>query len=355
MVDYLRSLMVAIVFLFVAVAAYPQDDSSDTSGAQATIQAITNSAQTPTQAPPQAYPALKAQYCRAAVAYVDNELPKTWDKEMGKYTAYRSGFKQTEQIRKELLSNDWRTGTLADMANDVRLVCQMTNDVLALLSPGGSALKTGIAISEEFGAKVSRRAIRTYELLEKGEDALAAKDALGGTDELALWAVKGEAARAGLGRVVAGVNLLQDMAEHDKIEQEATEYKRVVQERVRALNDAISSFENGMAAERDRLVAIQALTDAVYAACNKGEPTQQVPEFAKGYVVQEPNQSVQPNSGLPATQSGLPWWWATLGSIPISSVRRTTQANPTQGKPTPSSSQPGSSYCGPLANNKICQ
>lgn len=343
MVHYLRSLIVAIVFLLVAVSAYPQDDSSDTSGAQAAIQAIQKSAQTPTLAPPQAYPALKAQYCKEAVAYVedkDHGLLRRWDDDMQGLKTDRiraiQSIKHWEYLRD---STYWDIHPIRDVANEVRVACKETKDVLALMTPGGAVLNAAIQISQDFGMKVSQASIRIYELLEKGDSVNEVLHS--STDELVIWALKESVNK----RLSAASDLVQAIQEHNKTAQDLADSRSFVQQTAKEIDAQLKAIINDIEAKRDDLLAVEAMKDAVQAACNKGEPTQQAPEFAKGYVVQEPNQSVQPNYGLPQTPSGLPWW-ATLSTLPLS--KRGATATPTARSCSPSD------WCCNHPNSKTC-
>jgi hypothetical protein len=93
MVHYFRAIAALIVISFGVIATYAQtepEDSADTSAAQARIQAMQQSAPLSSQSQ-EAFPALKAQSCKAAVPYVESKLADDWDKTMKKYTADRKG------------------------------------------------------------------------------------------------------------------------------------------------------------------------------------------------------------------------------------------------------------------------
>jgi len=351
----IQILGVFLVMLFASLSAFAQNepDGADTSGALAAIQAKQNAAQPSTQ-PQQAYPALKAQSCKQAVPYVEGPLLADWDSEMRKYAAYRNGLQQTKDIRDKLLSEAyWRTSTAADLAIEIHTLCKLTNDTLALLMPEGNAVKNAINIGEDFGAKVSQKAVRIYEMLEHGDTVVEALRS--STDELvvsALWDQSKDAVKnAGYGRVVAGVEVLEDIQKHIKTTKEAAEYKSVVQQQVEQLNVQINKLTYDVDLSRQRLLATEALKDAVIAACNKGQAVQSVPEFAAGYV-QQPESTQEQSSSQPAAPP-LPWW-AMLSSIhPVVVVRGTRG---TQAKPTQSPSQPTNpSDCPPCTgNNCIC-
>lgn len=315
------------VFACAATLAQSEPDSADVSGALAAIQAKQTSANTSTQ-PQQAFPALKAQSCKEAVAYVESPsgLAGRWDAEMGKYTAYRNGLPQIQKIKDDLQSDAWRT---SDWINDVHTYCKLTEDVLASMTPGGKAIKMATDVSVDFGTAVSERAVHVYDLLEKGE---SVQDALNSSiDELAVIGFKEGAKNAGYGQIVAGIDILDDVASHIKTAQEAADSRLLVQERVQQLDQQINEFANKMSEARENLLAVEALKDAVIAACNSGQPIQTVPEFANGYVEPQPTSTLQP--GIPQPATGLPWW-ATLSSIhPVISAGRPIQGKTGQAQP----------------------
>src|SRR5437773_3359016 len=136
MIHYIRRSILLIVFLFGATSTFGQSDQggADVSGALAAIQAKQNSANASTQ-PQQAFPALKAQSCKEAVPYVESRdgLFGEWDRAMEKYKADQQGLEITGNARKELLSDAyWRTSTAADVANEVRYLCNVTRHTLAV-------------------------------------------------------------------------------------------------------------------------------------------------------------------------------------------------------------------------------
>lgn len=340
MTHYNRFLFaLSLATLALCLSAFSQsqpDNSADTSGALAAIQAKQNSASPSTQNQ-QTFPALKAQSCKEAVSYVESPdgLLGQWDKAMGRHAAYKQGIANTDEIKKQLLSSAyWRTSTAADAANDVRTFCKLTEHTLALLMPGGAPLKNAIDMSEDFGAEVSRDAVHVYELIEKGD---AVKDVLNSSvDELTVWGTKEAAKKAGYGRVIAALDLLEDTEKYRDTAKAAADYKSLVQERVQHLDIQMNQFRNGMDMESEKLLTIEALKDAVIAACNQGRPIQTAPEFASGYVQQQPAVQQEPvSSSEPnAFQQPAKPWWATLSSIQPVVTRSTRRI---QGKATQNS------------------
>lgn len=323
MCHLIRTVAVSAITVFACAATLAQSepDGADVSGALAAIQAKQNSANASTQ-PQQAFPALKAQSCKEAVAYVESPsgLLGLWDAEMGKYTAYRSGLPQIQKIKDDLQSDAWRT---SDWINDVHTYCKLTEDVLAAMTPGGKVIKMATDVSVDFGAAVSQRAVHVYELLEKGESVQETLNS--STNELVVIGLKEAARQAGYGQIVAGIDILDDVASHAKNAQDAADSRLLIQQKVQQLDQQINEFANKMSQARENLLAVEALKDAVIAACNSGQPIQTVPEVANGYVEPQPNSILQPSIPQPAT--ALPWW-ATLSSIrPVISAGR-----PIQGK-----------------------
>jgi hypothetical protein len=329
-------LLFATLFFLAGNLAFGQtqsDDSADTSAAQAAIQAIQQSA-APASQTQQKFPALKAESCKSAVQYVESPsgLFGDWDRTMQKYKGDRGGLGMLEEAKKQLLTDSyWRTSTAATVATDVHTLCKLTQDVLAAMSPGGNALKTAINVSEDFGAEVSRRSVQIYQALEKGDEVVGVLKS--NTDELTVWGAKEATKAAGYSRAVAIVSVLQDTAEHVKTAKEAIEYKTVVQEQLRSLDTAINKTQYDMMLQRQQLVAVEALKDAVVAACNAGQPTQAPPEFAaSGADSYLPVQDTSSGEVAPTTP-----WWAALSSIRIPARGTTVRAaQPAQsGKSTP--------------------
>lgn len=317
-------LLVIVLLPSRVVFAQSDSDGTDVSGALATIQAKQEFVQSLMQTQ-QAFPALKARSCKEAVAYVESGdgLFGEWDKAMGKYKAYRGGLDITDKTREELLSDAyWRTSTASDVANDVRYECKLTRHTLALLG-GGGLLDNAITISDDFGAKVSLTAVHVYQSIEKGE---AVVDLLNSSvDELTIWGMKEAAEKAGYGRVVEAYEALEDTEKYLNTAKEASEYKSTVQLRVHQLDDQMIRFQNDLDAQREKLLAIEALKDAVQTACNKGQSIQTVPEFARGYVAQTPASTMQ--TAAPPSVTSLPWWAALSSVHPVVRGVKTTQGN----------------------------
>ena len=100
------------------------------------------------------------------------------------------------------------------MANDVHTFCKLVDDAIAAAVPGGNSLKAAINVSEDFGAEVSRRAVRVYELLDKGDQVgeVLKRDA----NELVVWGAKEAAKEAGYGRAIGAIDVMEDLANHMK-------------------------------------------------------------------------------------------------------------------------------------------
>jgi hypothetical protein len=352
------SLSVVIVLGTTAVNAQSEPDgSADTSGALAAIQAKQNAAQ-PSSQSQQAFPALKAQSCKEAVSYVESPsgLLGQWDADMGKYKAYRNGFEMVKGIKDKLLKDEyWNTSTPAILANDIHTICKLTEDALAVLMPGGDVVENTVRISEDFGAKISQKAVHVYQLIEKGD---SVTDALrSNTDELTAIGIAEAARQGGYGRAVAAVDALKVLHDHMKNEREAAESRLVVQQQVRQLDVQLNELSNRVDQMRDNLVAVEALKDAVIAACNSGKPIQTAPEFAGGSV-ETPTYSQGSSGSETSTSSALPWW-ASLSSIhPVVVARgvKPTQAKAGQTQPnsTPSSGCGSCDVVGPGPRPPCC-
>jgi hypothetical protein len=314
MINHCRIIAGLLLTSLCAFSAYAQSEGSDTSAAQAAIQSLQASSQNPSKLT-QAFPALKAQSCKSAVAYVESPsgLLGDWDSTMLRYKGDKGGLEIFQKAKAELLSDSyWRVGPLATIALNVRTICKITNDVLGTISPGGNEIGMAIKVSEDFGAEVSRRSVQIYQALENADEVLGLLKS--NTNELTLWGAKEAAQQAGYGRAVKIVDVLQDVADHMKTSDEAIKYQVVVQQALQNLDIGINKNEYDMLLQRQQLVAVEAQKDAVIAACNSGEPTQGPPVFLNT----EPPQTVQNASSEQDVQSqpALPWW-ANIGTIRI--------------------------------------
>jgi hypothetical protein len=327
-----RASFALAVILVASATAFAQSDEggADVSGALAAIQAKQNSAQSSVQ-PRQAYPALKGQSCKEAVPYVESPsgLLGQWDADMGKYKAYQNGFEAIKVIKDKLLNDEyWNTSTPAVLANDIHTISKLTEDSLAVLMPGGQVVDNAIRISEDFGSKVSQKAVLVYQLIEKGDGVI---DSLrSSTDELTVLGISEAAKQAGYGRVAAAVDALKVLDDHMKNEQDAAKSRDVVQQQVRQLNIQLNELANKIEQMRDNLVAVEALKDAVIAACNSDKPIKIAPEFTSGLAGTPPPS--QDPSVSEASSPVLPWW-ALLSSIhPVVIARgqRSTQVQSRQ-------------------------
>jgi hypothetical protein len=189
-------------------------------------------------------------------------------------------------------------------------LCKLTEDVIAAMVPQGNSLKTAINLSEDFGLEVSRRAVQIYERVDQGDEVLSVLKS--DTNELVVWGAKEAAKQAGYGRAAAAVSALEDIANHLKTVDEAANYKAEVEQQLRNLEILINQHQYDMMLQRQHLVAVEALKDAVIAACNSGQPVQASPVFAGGADAYLP---VQNTSGS-ADPVNTPWW-ANLGAINI--------------------------------------
>lgn len=330
---------------FCALSACAQsDDSADTSAAQAAIQAMQGAPQ-PSAPNQQAFPALKAESCKIAVPYVESPsgLLGVWDRDMTKYTIYRDGTGSLQQVKANLLSDTWwARSSGADVARNVSTLCNLVEHVAAALTPEGKAVDLAKDVSKEFGMAVKQQSVRVYQAITTGRDAgQGITDVLDdGTDALVMLAAKDGLTRVGAGQFAAVIDILRDVEENAKKAQEASEFKSTVQEQIRKLDGLINDNANNAAAQRDKLEAVEAIKDAVVAACNSGQPTQVLPAFAGATDTHQPVQNVsQPTAPPPNT----PWWLTTLSTIRLP-VRGTT-AQPTQPAPAPSTPSAVSNKC----------
>jgi hypothetical protein len=236
----------------------------------------------------------------------------------------------------------------------VKTLCDLFQDVAGALTPTGEAVKFAEDVSEDFSMAVKQRSVQVYQAIEKSNDIHdVIKD---GTDVLVLLAAKDGLKRAGYGQFAAGVDILKHVQENAEKAQHAAEFKSTVQEQIRTLDNLIKESRNNTTAQREKLEAVEALKDAVVAACNEGQPTQVLPEFASGADEYLPTQNVSSEStqnvSTERNASSTPWW-ANLGSVKIPSsafsrrtaVLPTKQAAPVQpGLPCPGW-KPGDTVC----------
>lgn len=335
-----------LAIYFGAATAWGQsepENPADTSAAQAAIQAMQQSAQpsTPNQ---QAFPALKAESCKIAVPYVERPsgLLGVWDRDMTKYTIYRDGAGSLQQVKADLLSDTWwARSSGADVARNVSTLCNLVEHVAAALTPEGKAVDLAKDVSKEFGMAVKQQSVRVYQAITTGRDAgQGITDVLNdGTDALVMLAAKDGLTRVGAGQFAAVIDILKDIEENANKTQQASEFKSTVQEQIRKLDSLINENANNAAAQRDKLEAVEAIKDAVVAACNSGQPTQVLPAFASGADAHQPVQNVSQPTAPPNT----PWWLTTLSTIRLP-VRGTT-AQPTQPAPAPSTPSAVSNKC----------
>jgi hypothetical protein len=309
MVNYCRIAASLLLISFCALSAFAQSDgSADTSAAQAAIQSIQASSQAPPKTS-QAFPALKAASCKTAVPYVESPsgLLGDWDLAMKKYTIDRDGgLAITEKARQNLLSDAfWRTSSAATVANYIHTFCKLANDAISAAVPGGNSLKAAISVSEDFGAEVSRRAVHVYELLDKGDQ--AAEVLKSDADELVVWGAKEAAKQAGYGRAISAIDAIEDIANHIRTGADAADYEATVQQQIQSLNSLINRYQYDMMMQRQQLIAIEALKDAVIAACNADQPTQAPPLFLNPTDTSQPLQNASSGETAP-TEPVTPWW-----------------------------------------------
>lgn len=344
---WVRASAVLVAILLGSAVAYTQsttDSSADTSGAQAVIQALQGSTKTSPQTL-QAFPALKAESCKAAVQYVESPsgLLGVWDTDMTKYTIYRDGVGSLQQVKADLLSDTWwARSSGADLARNVSTLCNLVQHVASALTPAGGAVDFAANVSKEFGMAVKQQSVRVYQGIEMGQNI---QEVLAdGTDALVLLSAQDSLKRAGYGQFAAVLDILKDVETHAREAQEAAEFKLAVQEQIWNLDRLINQNRNDMTAQREKLEAVEALKNAVVAACNSGKPIQSPPEFATE--APDANQPVQNASG-PVEPSISPWWamipaiTQTAGRIAVKPTTVPKQAPPSATKPSNPTSTDG--------------
>jgi hypothetical protein len=350
MLNYVRMLAVLVSILLAGVVTFAQSaqDGADTSGAEAAIQAkaMQNSAKPSTQTQ-QAFPALKAESCKVAVPYVENDLAKEWDQCVADYHAKKNGMAQIQKIKSDLLSDSWwRASSGADVVREINTLCNLFNDVLGAMTPEGAA----VGFAKDFGTEVKRQSAKIFEVVQYGGGAV---DAIReGTDNLAIFAMQeGFQQTVGGGRLFSIVKVLQDVQKDVETRGKAEEYKQAVRKQLHDLDEMLSKYGNDIAEDQQRKEAIESITEAVISACNQGQPIQTLPDFASAGG-QTSDSGLQSSSSQPPPV--VPWWVTALSSYPVATAVRPAQTRPTSKTPTTQSG--GASSCPPCTgNNCTCR
>ncbi len=347
-----RILMGVALILFGSVAGHTQadsDNSGDTSGAEATITAIQQSANVSTQNQQQPS-ALDPESCKRAVAYVESQdgLLGEWDRTVRDYATDSGRMADIQKIKAELLSYTWWARSSGpDVARAVSTFSSLLIDVYAALTPAGKA----IDFAKAFGSEVQERSALIFEAIEAGHDGVEAVKE--GTDGLAIWAVKTELKQIGQGQLAASISIFQQVQKNAEIAHEGAEFKQTVQEQLSKLETEMTKYGQDADLQKEKMEALESMREAVIAACNSSHAPQAVPvESSQETTPPIPVQTQAPPQGFqqqatPAPPT-VPWWVTALSSLPA----RIEAARPGQPESNPARNPERLPCCPP--GGRVC-
>jgi hypothetical protein len=193
-------------------------------------------------------------HCEALTAYRDTQLEKDFDAAMSQYSIFGKGMLDQEKYAKDtlnLMNNEWWFGqTTAEIASQVKFFTDEFNDIAGMAAPESPVLKSvqyGAIAVDVIKAEIQDGAKAAYQEAKEAAAKELAEEENGPLASMTL-----------------------DALEYKEREEGMAAFKAQVQERVRAIEKTVRSFNTKMKQSKARARAIEDMMAQIDHACDSG-------------------------------------------------------------------------------------